>query len=90
MPRPEFSSKEEFEVWAVDHLIPEKYEIYYTNDGLVIAVPLKSTKPTVYSLINLQSKENAKNFAKELTKKYNIKSYNVNHFVWNAEREPLE
>ena len=90
MPRPEFSNKEGFDIWAVNHLNPAKYEVYYTNDGLVIAVPLKSTRPVVYGLVNLRAKETAKEFANELTKKFNIKSYSVNHFIWNAEREPLD
>ena len=73
MPRPEFNNKDEFEVWATNRLTPEKYEVYYTNDGLVIALPLKSTRPVVYGLVNLNTKDNAKEFATHLNKTFNVK-----------------
>jgi len=90
MPRTEFSGKEEYKYWAVDFLNPEKYKIYYTGEGFVIAIPLKSTQPIEYGFVNLVKQETAKDFAEALSKEYGVRVYGVKHYAWDASREPLE
>lgn len=90
MPRMEFDGKEEYDTWAVDFLNPEKYKVFYTGEGFVIAVPLKSTQPIEYGFVNLITRETAKEFAESLQKKYGVRVYSLKHYAWDASREPLE
>jgi len=90
MPRYEFNTEEEFEIWSDEHLSYEKYEVVFTNHGEVVAVPRKSTQPLIYGYINLRTREAARQFVKKLNEKYSFQVFPLRKFIWTSDREPQD
>ena len=82
MPRLVFSVLEEFLRWIRDNVKPDRYSAYFTDEGEVLLVPLRSTRPILYAYFKGEDLASVKKSLESL----GVKFYEVQAVEWADDR----
>ena len=80
-----FEKIEEFEEWIKKKAISAKYDIYITSEKEIVFLPVKSTRPILYSYIKLAKDEDLGSLETEFRNK-GFSVFKVKTIDWADDR----
>ena len=84
MPRPIFTTKDDFIKWLASAINPTKYDCYATASKELILIPTVSTRPVIYGHYKAFKEQDFID-AKGAVEARGIPVYSVGQFDWNIE-----
>ena len=85
MPRKVFGNLEEFKRWIEEVATPERFVFCITEEGEIIAEPIKSTRPLTYAYIRITDAKKVEEIEKIL-KESGFQVWKLKAYEWDTEK----